>query len=535
MKTTFKEIHSNLDDNAQVRFVHGMSTTQKALTGRSANENTQKAASNKIQRLNKTIEGNNTDIIAQKDVIERLNLPESCKRGNFNGLRGQNKWDDSKHLTVAGRTMANSYQVARMAAATTNQWLDPDQDYTRTVKPIFNAEGQAIGKVNALKHPDPTAEAIREQIAEAELSQAIHRARPINNDATIDVIANDVVPKVPFTETKHIKDIEPSPIDIAMQRGILPDSYRGLYPVVADHYSTIKAVARGCEDKGEFAPNFCRDIYREMGQTHGYPHKVKNCTEWKKWRLKIKSSREHIFALVEPNKGLDELRQVFGDDLESAYLDPSELFAEWFNQFNDEPMTVKQVIDSGKLDETIEATIGEVSQQRLGYLLRSWQGTNGSLTISKGNPRQRSARWIVSVENQKQNQKQTEAKTTNNIVNLADFGSKSQQYIQSRLKHLEERYGPLPDPASMPDDLFEIEDAERPPITPTDEKERAHYLIYDYLFQEDDPEERKTILLALVNMVTDIDTVQEVSSYYGDKNRIINDTVELILQNKMPA
>jgi putative DNA primase/helicase len=86
--------------------------------------------------------------------------------------------------------------------ATTGNWYD------RIKRGIRLADGSGIA-VEADQHPDPMAEAVRYQICEAELMQALGRARGVNRTAetplTVDILADVCLPitvneVIPWTE-----------------------------------------------------------------------------------------------------------------------------------------------------------------------------------------------------------------------------------------------------------------------------------------------------------------------------------------------
>jgi hypothetical protein len=129
-----------------------------------------------------------TLVIAQKALAEWLKasrLPAAISIEHFNNISGLDQYRDVRLLITVGRTLPNVLEVEALAGALTGQepvktaqppvgprWFDR---ITRGIR-LNDGTGYAVeGDV----HPDPTAEAIRWQICEGELAQAIGRARGV--------------------------------------------------------------------------------------------------------------------------------------------------------------------------------------------------------------------------------------------------------------------------------------------------------------------------------------------------------------------
>jgi hypothetical protein len=93
-------------------------------------------------------------------------------------------------------------------------------------------------KVEAEYHPDPLAERVRYQIVEAELLQAIGRARGVRRDQSrpLTIIISTSVPTpLPIDRIIRSRALfdEASPIDAMMARGLLVELRKGFAQVVA--------------------------------------------------------------------------------------------------------------------------------------------------------------------------------------------------------------------------------------------------------------------------------------------------------------
>jgi putative DNA primase/helicase len=143
-----------------------------------------------------------TLVIAQKTEAAWLRaqgLAAGISVEHFNNVSGLDGYKDVGLLITVGRTMPDVFAVEADAGALTG--LDPLKTpqpekglrwYERVIRSIRLKGGAGQG-VECDKHPDPVAEAIRWQICEGELLQAIGRGRGVNRTAAtplvIDILA----------------------------------------------------------------------------------------------------------------------------------------------------------------------------------------------------------------------------------------------------------------------------------------------------------------------------------------------------------
>jgi hypothetical protein len=154
----------------------------------------------------------------------------------------------------------------------------------------------------AVCHPDPLVEIVRWQICEAELLQAIGRARGIRRAVTV-YLMTDVALIVPITETAYFDALMPTRQDVAMARGLLFTSGKEATKAYPDLWETADAF-RNEKDRihrranpynistiGEcppvklaFQPTGARQKYREIFVR---PDLVPGIKPWLEGRLKI--------------------------------------------------------------------------------------------------------------------------------------------------------------------------------------------------------------------------------------------------------
>ena len=130
-----------------------------------------------------------TLVIAQKDIAEWLRssgLPATINIAHFNAIAGLDGFKNVRLLIVIGRTMPNVVEVEATSGAITGlegvKTAQPEKGprwYDRTPLGLRMADGTGH-PVDGDRHPDPVAEAVRWQIAEAEVMQAVGRARAVN-------------------------------------------------------------------------------------------------------------------------------------------------------------------------------------------------------------------------------------------------------------------------------------------------------------------------------------------------------------------
>jgi hypothetical protein len=142
-------------------------------------------------------------------------------------------------------------------------------------------------------HPVPLAEALRWQVAEAGLLQAIGRGRGVNRSAEsplqVDLLTNVVLP-ISVDEAGPFDVFEPSSVDLMVARGIMIKELgsKGSWPVVAmilaDLFSTADAARKALE--------------RSPGQ-NPYVFSVGKCPSESWGRVKLAGARYSVPVLID--------------------------------------------------------------------------------------------------------------------------------------------------------------------------------------------------------------------------------------------
>jgi len=204
--------------------------------------------------------------VASKGAADdwRPNVPPYVELAHWGAVRGLDTFNDVAGVVCVGRWGVPPNVAGRMAAILTGRAvarLDgpyPVEPYSMTA-----ADGTAR-TVDAERHPDPVAEAVRRSLVEAELLQAIGRGRGVQrtagNPLAIIVLGNVPLP-VPIAT---LSDWEP----VSVARAMLAD--HGAFLQSAGDAAeatgrTLKAVKRERErDRARMAP--CPIVKIIMGQ-----------------------------------------------------------------------------------------------------------------------------------------------------------------------------------------------------------------------------------------------------------------------------
>ncbi len=141
------------------------------------------------------IEGRKVDVlvVTQKGAEKSLNaltLSENVDTAHYNAVQGIDRWGGVACIIIIGRTMPPPEEVELMAEVLTGAVVDrhgaefPGGWYPRKITGIRQKGAGENGHPTQTEyHPDEITEALRWSICEAELIQAIGRARAVNRSA----------------------------------------------------------------------------------------------------------------------------------------------------------------------------------------------------------------------------------------------------------------------------------------------------------------------------------------------------------------
>jgi putative DNA primase/helicase len=270
-------------------------TAEMLIPTEGAGERTNATQRANVERVRRFVEVRADDVRAGKVlVVCQLGLevaltagevPDNVEIQHFNNITGENAWSDVGLVIVIGRTEPAPQTVERTARTLFGAdviEIDPDErgaiKYPLVTRGIRMRDGRGIA-VQAPKHPDERAEAVRWAICEAGLVQAIGRGRGVNRGAAdvlqIDILTNVVLP-IEVDEVTTWNRIQPSLAQIMRARGAVPIGYADMAMAYPDLFSSADAARKALsrENPGQMpieeyligvCPGFLSISYRRSG------------------------------------------------------------------------------------------------------------------------------------------------------------------------------------------------------------------------------------------------------------------------------
>jgi hypothetical protein len=155
-------------------------------------------------------------IISYKAItaaLEKRAIP-GARYMHFYGARGANGLEDVDGLIVAGTPMPNTKAIEKLARMI---WFERrnayDSKWRVTPVPFNYTSPDGKGKAfpsGGFWH-DPDLQSVLWQMREAEMIQAVHRARLVNRDVTVWLLSNLPIAELPPTELVELRDLLGAP------------------------------------------------------------------------------------------------------------------------------------------------------------------------------------------------------------------------------------------------------------------------------------------------------------------------------------
>ena len=147
-------------------------------------------------------------IEAKDAILAAREVPSFIRLHHFGALRGLDELRDVRGLIVVGRPMEGPGGVERIAGALSGRAVEAVAgDWYPAEVVQLRARDGSLATVEADRHPDPLAEAVRASIAEGELLQSIGRARGVNRTKAdpieVVLLTNVPVPGLPIDELRQ--------------------------------------------------------------------------------------------------------------------------------------------------------------------------------------------------------------------------------------------------------------------------------------------------------------------------------------------
>jgi hypothetical protein len=149
-------------------------------------------------------------------------------------------------LILIGRTEPPPQEVEKLARAlfdTDVAEMPAGQWYPKVDRGVQMRDG-GVAVIQSPAHPDRRAEAVRSQICEAELIQAIGRGRAVNRTAAdplhIDILTAYPLPIV-VDELTTWELVQPTDAEVMRSRGAVPMNYRDMATAYSDLFTSPHA------------------------------------------------------------------------------------------------------------------------------------------------------------------------------------------------------------------------------------------------------------------------------------------------------
>jgi putative DNA primase/helicase len=188
-------------------------------------------------------------------ALSKSNLPANLETAHFNALSGMDRWGNVAGMVIMGRTLPAPSVIAKLQIALTGRPPQEDNEswwYPLIERVIRRPNGRsrmAMGE----HHPDPIAEAIRWNICEGELIQAMGRGRGVNrtadNPLQIDLLTDIVLP-ITADEVIDWPNLVPSRTDMMASRGVVLDNAADRAKCFPDLWSNYEAARKDGQRTG---------------------------------------------------------------------------------------------------------------------------------------------------------------------------------------------------------------------------------------------------------------------------------------------
>ena len=243
-------------------------------------------------------------VVAQKRIVAKLQalgaLPGNIEWAHHGAVTGRDDWRDVRAVIVVGRSLPPPAAIEAQAEALTGApiarlprgaWY-PLVDATREL-----ADGSLVA-AEAVRHPDPVAEAFRWRACEGELVQIIERARGVNRQSDaerVDVmVLTDVPLPMPVEAMVGAADVDPRAEDRMLVAGgvVVSDSEDAarVYPTIWRSGNALRVARHRERERYERdwqpPPGLMRARYRRAanGTHHGTavfdPEEVPDIAAW---------------------------------------------------------------------------------------------------------------------------------------------------------------------------------------------------------------------------------------------------------------
>lgn len=177
--------------------------------------------------------------------------PPNLILNHLGNIRGLNSLEDCLRLVAASRMQPAPAEIERAVKVEFGQHPTASigTDFYPTRAIALRSPGNSLATVERPYHPDAKADALLEQIRDAELTQAVHRARPVRRgkDRPLRIeIVTGVAIDITVDSTGTFEEwLDVSPTAVLLARGMWPLSWEDKQLVMPDLFPTADAARKG--------------------------------------------------------------------------------------------------------------------------------------------------------------------------------------------------------------------------------------------------------------------------------------------------
>lgn len=205
--------------------------------------------------------GGATGVVVPKGLEEHMEAtwrqwrarPANLLMAHFGNVRGRNNLESCRRIVVISRPEPQAGDIER--AQRQEFGRHPKESIRSAHYPsqitALRTTGNAVSTIERAYHPDPRANALLEQVREAEVIQAVHRARPVRRSKdrplVVEIVTGIALDLTIDTTGTFAEWLETSPAGLLVARGFWPVAWEGKQAVLGDLFPTAQAVRRWFE------------------------------------------------------------------------------------------------------------------------------------------------------------------------------------------------------------------------------------------------------------------------------------------------
>ncbi|HEX2939587.1 MAG TPA: hypothetical protein VHO91_00975, partial [Rhodopila sp.] len=198
--------------------------------------------------------------VTYQAIEDRFQGVPGVRSAHFNAISGLDTFGGVRSLFVIGRPMPNPTDTRLMALALSGRPI-PAEDAALETRGAFMADGSGR-PINVRVYADPSLEAIRAAVTDAEVVQVIGRGRAVNRPAATPLavfVLADVLLPLPVNNLVRWEDVRLNPVERMAARGVVftspADAWRACPDLFPSAEAARKAMQRSVDAEADLADN----------------------------------------------------------------------------------------------------------------------------------------------------------------------------------------------------------------------------------------------------------------------------------------